>query len=251
MICITGDIHGDLSRFKNPQLKKLKRGDALIICGDFGFIWSGDAKERKILKKLGKKKYDVLFVEGVHENFDELNKYPISAWNGGKIRQISGNLRQLMRGQVFNIAQKCIFTFGGGQSEENTSYLDGNEQAWIKEMPTDEELADGINNLNQVGNKVDYVITYEPPTKLTEFLQIGITDRNHINTYLDELREKIQYEKWFFGKQHLNKLVPPKYYAIFDNVIVADDTRLPKPVKVKPEKLKKNNPQDERNEQNG
>ena len=39
MIYITGDIHGDFSRFKSPLLRKLKKNDALIVCGDFGFIW--------------------------------------------------------------------------------------------------------------------------------------------------------------------------------------------------------------------
>lgn len=39
MICVTGDLHGDISRFKSPVLKKLRRGDALIITGDFGCIW--------------------------------------------------------------------------------------------------------------------------------------------------------------------------------------------------------------------
>lgn len=36
MIYITGDIHGDFSRFKSPLLRKLKKNDALIVCGDFG-----------------------------------------------------------------------------------------------------------------------------------------------------------------------------------------------------------------------
>ena len=46
MICITGDMHADFSRFKNKKLKRLKKGDYLIICGDFGFIWDGSKKEK-------------------------------------------------------------------------------------------------------------------------------------------------------------------------------------------------------------
>ena len=33
MIMVTGDLHADLTRFKNPLLKKLKKNDALIIRG--------------------------------------------------------------------------------------------------------------------------------------------------------------------------------------------------------------------------
>ena len=82
MICVTGDLHGDITRFRSPVLKKLRRGDALIITGDFGCIWDGSKKEKKMLKKLGKKKYNVLFAEGVHENFDLLEEYPVEQWCG-------------------------------------------------------------------------------------------------------------------------------------------------------------------------
>ena len=47
MILITGDTHGDLTRFGKRAVKKLKKNDALIICGDFGFIWDGSAAEKK------------------------------------------------------------------------------------------------------------------------------------------------------------------------------------------------------------
>ena len=73
MIFVTGDTHGDLHRFDNPVVKKMRKEDMLIICGDFGFIWEGNEQERKILEKLGKKKYQILFVDGAHENFDLLD----------------------------------------------------------------------------------------------------------------------------------------------------------------------------------
>lgn len=240
MICVTGDLHGDISRFKSPVLKKLKRGDALIITGDFGCIWDGSEKEKKTLKMLGKKKYNILFVEGVHENFDLLKEYPVEQWCGGKTRLISGNLRQLMRGQYYTIAEKTVFAFGGGQSEENNSYLEPDEeQKWLKELPTDEELAEGLANLAKHDNTADFIISYEPPARMIEFIDIGTTSRNHINTYLDKVLDTAKFKMWYFGKRHINKLIPPRYHCIFDAVEVADDTVLPKQKKQKPEKDKK------------
>ena len=55
MIYVTGDTHGDIDRFKDSQMKKLGRGDTLIICGDFGFFWDGSKKEQQMLKKLAAK----------------------------------------------------------------------------------------------------------------------------------------------------------------------------------------------------
>ena len=45
MIYVTGDMHGAVSRFEEKQFAKLRSGDILIICGDFGFIWNGDGQE--------------------------------------------------------------------------------------------------------------------------------------------------------------------------------------------------------------
>ncbi len=252
MICVTGDLHGDLTRLSAPVLRKLKKGDALIITGDFGCIWDGSKKEQKTLKKLGKKKYNILFVEGVHENFELLEKYPVEEWCGGKTRLISGNLRQLMRGQYYEIAQKKVFAFGGGQSDENNSYLEpDDEQKWLRELPTDDELAEGLQNLSAHDNFADIIVTYEPPARMIEFIDIGTTSRNHINTYLDTVLDTAKFGMWYFGKRHINKLIPPRYRCIFDAVEVADDTRLPKQKKSAPEKEKKTGKKDRKNRSEG
>lgn len=227
MIYITGDVHGDYSRFKSPMLRKLKKNDALIICGDFGFIWNGSKKEQKLLKKIGKLRYNVLFVEGSHDNYDLLESYPVEEWCGGKTRLISGKLRQLMRGQVFTIAEKVVFSFGGGQSDDSVELVEG-ENWWVREIPTDEELQEGLDNLSKADNTVDFVVTYEPPSKLHDFLEHNSGDRNHINTYLNGVYERIKFDRWFFGKLHINKLIPPKYYAVYDRIVVADSTKIKK-----------------------
>lgn len=226
MIYITGDTHADFLRFKDPALRKLKKNDALIICGDFGFIWDGSEKEHKLLKRIGKLPYNVLFVEGTHENYDLLEQYEIEEWCGGKTRKISGRLRQLMRGQIFNISERTVFSFGGGQTEDIYELQEGSNW-WTREIPSEEELSEGIKNLENAGNKVDFVVTYEPPAKMQDFL-LGGGDRNHINTYLNKIYDEMEFKGWFFGKLHLNKLIPPKYHAVYDNIIVADSTKIKK-----------------------
>lgn len=226
MIYITGDTHADFSRFKNPTLRKLRKNDALIICGDFGFIWDGSPKEKKLLKKIGRLPYNVLFVEGSHENYDLLEQYEITEWCGGKTRLISGRLRQLMRGQVFEIAEKTVFAFGGGQTDDVYELTEGSNW-WQREVPSDEELADGLESLAKADNKVDFVVTYEPPAKMREFLTAS-TERNRINTYLNEIFEKIDFNGWFFGKLHINKFIPTKYHAVYDGIVPADNTKIKK-----------------------
>lgn len=224
MIYVTGDIHGDFSRFKDPMLRKLRKQDALIVCGDFGFLWDGSVKEKKLLKKIGKLPYNVLFVEGSHDNYDLLEGYEVSDWCGGKTRLISGRLRQLMRGQVYEIAEKTVFAMGGGQTDDVYDLVEG-ENWWRREVPSDEELQEGLDNLEKAGNKVDFVITYEPPSRLQNFLT-GAGEMNIFNTYLSKVSEGVEFKKWFFGKLHINKLVPPKYHALYDNITAADTTKI-------------------------
>ena len=142
-------------------------------------------------------------------------------------RRISGNLRQLLRGQVYEIDGKKIFAFGGGRSDENDAYLNPSDKTaeirWKSEIPTDEELSAGMKNLEKHNFKVDYIVSYEPPAKISEFLNLGKTDRSHINTYFEEIREKTEFSRWFFGRHHINKLIPPKFQALFDGIVNAEE----------------------------
>ena len=52
MIYVTGDIHGELERFKEKPLRKLTKKDTLVVLGDFGFLWTGSKQEQKKLRWL-------------------------------------------------------------------------------------------------------------------------------------------------------------------------------------------------------
>ena len=154
MVYVTGDMHGDASRFSDPRLKKLKKGDTLLVCGDFGFLWNGSKTEQKLLKQIGSKKYNVCFLDGTHENFELLKSYDVIEWNGGKARQIYKNLYHLMRGQIYEIEGLKIFTMGGGESPDIDIRFDND--SWSRdEIPTQVELIEGANNLEKVDCKVD------------------------------------------------------------------------------------------------
>lgn len=221
MILVTGDTHGDLSRFDSPAAKELKKGDTLLICGDFGFVWKNDKQEQRLLKKLGKKKYNICFVDGTHENFEHLNAYPEVEWNGGKAHHISGNLYHLMRGEIFTIENLSFFTMGGGESPDIDIRFENN--AWNKaEFPTREELLRGAENIEKHGCQVDFIITHEPPVKIKSFLRLRDSESapiNGLNTYLEELSEACTFRRWFFGSMHLDKFVSGTHIAVYQNII--------------------------------
>lgn len=212
-------MHGDLSRFKHKNLLRLKRNESLIVCGDFGFLWSGSKQELHTLKKIGRKRYYTLFVEGCHENYDLLNDYPVTEWNGGKVRVISGRLMQLMRGEVYNIDGKTVFAFGGGQTAD-IDLRSVADKWWCQELPTEEELYNGIHNLEKHNLEVDYVVTHEPPGTMKGFLNFESDCTSEMHAFFDKIKDECIYKAWYFGKLHKNKVIPPKYYSVFDDVIM-------------------------------
>ncbi|MCL2077266.1 MAG: metallophosphoesterase [Oscillospiraceae bacterium] len=223
-IYITGDTHGDFTRFK--KLKRLRKGDFLIVCGDFGFIWSGTKKEKRMLKRLGRRKFHILFVDGLHENFSELNSYPEEEWNGGMTRKISGNLRYLMRGEIFTLGGRTLLAFGGGRLDEEETLSERiaeSELETLPEIPKESEYRNGLQAITRHGGKVDYIVSHEAPCKIAEFLELPNSDKSRANAYLDILGESCSFERWFFGNHHINKVVTSKYYALFDRVMRSDE----------------------------
>ena len=216
MIYVTGDTHGDINRFKASEMKKLRKGDTLIVCGDFGFIWDGSKREASALKKLASKNYTIAFVDGCHENFDILEKYPVVNWNGGKARLLADNIVHLTRGQVFTIEGKKIFTFGGGHSQDFEFRCDS--EWWEREQPSHDEIREGLANLEANGNSVDYVITHEPPASLKDCLNVDVLQRLEAHAFFEEIIKTCEYKKWFFGKCHVDKHIPIKFYAVFSTV---------------------------------
>jgi len=203
-----------LSRFKGKETRWLKKSDTLIICGDFGFVWGGSPKEKRILKWIGKRRYNVLFVEGIHENLDLLSAYPEAEWNGGKVRELGGKLRMLKRGEIFVIEDKKIFAFGGGETEDNSDCSGG-------ELPALTEIENARINLEKNNYQVDYIITHRPSRRIRNFLLMDQNDANVLDAFLDEVREKCSYRRWFFGEIHMNKRIPPSEMALFKAVVDA------------------------------
>ena len=217
LIYVTGDMHGDYSRFKSPDIRHLRAGDTLLVCGDFGFIWDGSKAELKRLKKIGNQKYTVAFVDGCHENYDLLERYPVEEWNGGKVHRISGNLVHLMRGEIYTVEDETFLAFGGGHSGDY-EFRRETENWWEREQPSYQEILNAMENLAKYDNKIDYIISHEPPASLKDCLEVDVGQRLEVHTFFEDISKVCTFRKWYFGKCHMNKRIPLKYHALFDEV---------------------------------
>ncbi len=220
MIYITGDVHGDLSDLTSRNINKLKKGDTLIITGDFGFIWDNSKSELKALKALSKKKFRILFVEGVHENFELLDKYESTEFYGATAKKISDNIYCLNRGEIYTIEDKSIFCLGGGDVDDPIEKVD-NDPLNNKSMPTDEELQYAVNNLQKNKRKVDAIITHEAPASVKRLIRRD-SNINDLNMFLDTLLHNVKYESWYFGSLHTDRKLTNNLCCVWQEVIKLD-----------------------------
>jgi hypothetical protein len=122
----------------------------------------------------------------------------------------------LMRGQVFSIAGKTIFTMGGAASLDQ-AFRRENISWWKEEMPSDEKYAEALRNLDNSGWRVDYAVTHTVPGSiLRELWPMAETDRLH--EFLDSIKKKLNYTKWFSGHLHLDTEVNKKHTIKYQTI---------------------------------
>lgn len=245
MIYITGDCHCDFTRFSMdnfPIQTEMTKDDYVIICGDFGGVWTFEnesEQEKYLLDWLNKKNFTTLFVDGNHENFTRLYNYPEKKWHGGKVHKIRDSVLHLMRGEIFEIDNKRIFTFGGASShdiQDGILNLDEEEKIynfrkrgayfrirdyswWDLELPTNEEMKNGIKNLEKVNYKVDYIISHCCPTSVQAILGAGKYKKDYLTDYLQQISEKCEFKKWYFGHYHNYRQVNSQYTLLYEDIV--------------------------------
>ena len=243
MICVTGDTHGNFERFVKEEVPELyacaEQGEQvyLIICGDFGGIWDESYNNVKRIQALKQLPFTILFIDGNHENFDLLKYYERVDYMGGKAHKIADNIYHLMRGYVFEIEGKKLFCMGGAKSHdvqdgildranfkdditfmktwqrwylENRQFRVNHYTWWKEEMPSSIEMKRGLKSLEQVGYKVDYVISHSLPSKVLK--AVGYEDtEDSITTYFDQLVDKLEFGVWFSGHYHIDGIADAKH----------------------------------------
>ncbi len=220
MVYITGDIHGDLSDLDNRNIGKLKKGDTLIVAGDFGFLWDNSKSELKSLKKLSKRKYTIAFVEGVHENFDMIESHESVEFFGSTALKIADNIYCLKRGEIYTIEDKSFFTLGGGGADDPFENLDP-DPINDKAMPTDEQLKSAVDKLQSVKKRVDYIITHEAPASVKKLIRRD-SNINDLNIFFDTLLHNARYKHWYFGSLHTDRTLSNHMTCVWQEVIKID-----------------------------
>lgn len=252
MIYITGDTHSDfehrLSTSSFPEQREMTKEDYVIIAGDFGGVWFGrnDREykgESRQLDALDKRPFTTLWIPGNHENYDRLmsDEFETKEWHGGLVKVIRPSVLMLMRGEMYEIDGKKFFAFGGARSHDICDGIldcedpDWKRKArhlertgrwlfrvkgiswWEQEMPTEEEMQHGLETLEKHGWQCDYVITHAAPQSIQEM--IVAEGENELTAYLEEIRQRLDYQYWFFGHYHDDGMVTEKDILLYHQIV--------------------------------
>lgn len=249
MIYVTGDCHADFRRFERkrfPIQDEMTKDDHVIICGDFGGVWYGDESEKKRLEELSNRRFTTLFVDGNHENFDLLAQYPVVEYHGGRAHQIMPGIYHLMRGEVFELEGLTFFAFGGASSHDiSDGILDRStfvsddafrrvcramnhagrlyrvlhESWWPEELPSMDEMENGVRNLEKCGGKVNYIITHCLPGRIQAGFGSGNYQPDRLTDYLNLILVSTQYDMWYCGHYHFDEQILDDVHVLYEDIV--------------------------------
>jgi len=237
-IYVCGDTHGNIDMQKIYQWKPITSNNLLIVAGDWEAIyyqkssskWARDNKIQRQWLKYGKElDFELLVVDGNHENHTMLLDLPIIERYGGRVRefkvqrsfknsQVLGSIYIAIRGEIYIINGKKILTIGGAESQDKESRI-WNVSWWSEELLSNIDVTNTLNNLDKHNWKVDYVVTHTCPTyishKIASSLWGGMYNgnyQNYITKKADPVGNFLQFlydegleaEEHHFGHWHID-----------------------------------------------
>jgi len=152
---------------------------------------------------------------------DRLDTLPLVDMFGSQVGKVNDSVFHLRRGEIYNIAGRSIFTFGGGFSIDKarrTEFISW----WSQELPNNEEYKKGLKSLQEVDNKVDFIITHSAPEIMFKKLrQVFWMDEKtvgeeQLREYFDILITTINYKGWYCGHFHQNWTADKFNFLYFD-----------------------------------
>lgn len=236
---ITGDLHGNASRFAETYEDELNPSEVgIIILGDAGVNYFLDKRDLRLKETLKNYLFRFYLVRGNHEarpsdvpNMVEL--YDQEVKNFVYLEPNYPSIRYLQDGEVYNFNGISALVVGGAYSVDK-EYRQKMGWSWFaNEQLSSKEWVDIHNKTD--GLKVDMVLTHtcpiswEPTDLFLDFIKQDTVDKSMENE-LETLKNSIDWGVWLFGHFHADRLERPRVEQMFkyiDNLETVRDRWLP------------------------
>lgn len=227
---ITGDCHGDMSRFANYEYPR-DGTTGIIILGDAGVNYYMNNRDTSAKKKLQNSGYQFYLVRGNHEARPEdcegiewIYDDNVSGTVGRDI--VFPAIHYFLDGDEYIINNHSCLVIGGAYSVDKYYRISkGYPYQWFKNEQLDEDERNEISKRVK-GKKFDFVLTHtcprawEPVDLFLPTISQDMVDKSMEN-WLDELKNEITYKVWLFGHFHADRIEKHKvqqYYLTNDTI---------------------------------
>jgi DNA repair exonuclease SbcCD nuclease subunit len=218
-VYVCGDTHGlpedttKLNTKKFPEQKTMTSDDVVVQLGDFGWIWypaMTNAEQEYWLDWLAAKNFTLAVVPGNHENYDIIEKLPLIEKWGNLVHVLSrktGDIYILLRGAVYTINGKKVFTCGGATSTDKEHRRQGISW-WPQETLNKKEENRALDELQKHNWDVDYILTHTCPE---EILPLFLPNNSYfylkdpVGKFLNFIHKQVEFKEWHFGHVHVDK----------------------------------------------
>lgn len=216
MFYLTGDIHGDVAPVAwFCDHYNTTKNDTLIILGDAGLNFWGNKTDRNKKRFLQNLPIKLFCIHGNHEiRPQNIPTYKEGTFCGGKI-QLEDEFPDILfaiDGEIYTINGKQSIVIGGAYSVDKYYRLQRGYGWWEDEQPSEEIKQKVESVLEKRGNKIDIVLShtcpykYEPCEAFLGFIDQRTVD-NSTEKWLDKIEDIIEYEEWYCGHWHIDKII--------------------------------------------
>ena len=225
MFYITGDTHGDFSRFKYFQKKmSLTDKDTIIVLGDAALNYDGSFHDVRTKSFVNGFPFTTFCIHGNHEKRPyDIKTYKTKKYCGGDVWYEEEYPKILFAkdGEIYDFdGLKCL-VIGGAYSVDKYYRLSMGYHWFYNEQPSEEIKKYVESQIKKNNNTVDIVLTHTCPLKYepTEVFLPGL-DQNTVDTstetWLDKIEANLNYKYWFCGHFHTSKKIDQLQFMFED-----------------------------------
>ena len=215
MIYLTGDTHGNFDRIANFCARmQTKPSDIMIILGDAGINFYGGWRDLQNKEYISTLPITLFCIHGNHEQRPaNIPTYTEIQWHGGTVyvEEQFPSILFAKDGEVYDLNGMQAIAIGGAFSIDWMYRIPGRSW-WPDEQPSKEVKTNVERKLNELGWKVDIVLSHTVPFKHepVEVFLPGI-DQSKVDKateeWLDSIEGRLHYGKWYAGHYHTTKRI--------------------------------------------
>ena len=228
MVYITGDTHGDFSRFyKFNKRVKPTVSDVMIILGDAGLNYYGNRLDALRKSEAAVLPMTFFCIHGNHEMRPEhIASYKTKRFHGGTVwyEPDFPNLLFAMDGDVYRLGGRDCIVIGGAYSVDKFYRLQNGWQWFDDEQPSEAIKARVENALATREYKIDTVLShtcpiqYEPIEVFLPSIDQSTVDKS-TEEWLGSIEQRLDYKAWYCGYYHTAKKID-KLRFMFEDIDV-------------------------------